>query len=144
LKYKYVLADSCFSSKENMTERDAWVSRAYPIEVLSFISQALGKHFIMALKSNRTLVLSEEDKKQGRFIRIDSLNWSEPISVKGWLKGLDFPVLIHRQVLTNKDGSIGILYLACSDLNCSVPQIETVYQKQWKVEVFHSEVYPLG
>jgi hypothetical protein len=121
LKYKYVLADSWFSSKENM----------------SFISQALGKHFIMALKSNRTLVLSEEDKKQGRLIRIDSLNWSEPISVKGWLKGLDFPVLIHRQVFTNKDGSIGILYLACSDLNCSVPQIETIYQKRWKVEVFH-------
>jgi hypothetical protein len=121
LKYKYVLADSWFSSKENM----------------SFITQALDKHFIMALKSNRTLALSEEDKKQGRFSRIDSLNWSEQISVKGWLKGLDFPVLIHRQVFTNKDGSTGILYLACSDLDCSVLQIETIYQKRWKVEVFH-------
>lgn len=128
LKYKYVLADSWFSSKENM----------------SFITQALDKHFIMALKSNRTLALSEEDKRQGRFIRIDSLNWSEQISVKGWLKGLDFPVLLHRQVFTNKDGSTGILYLACSDLDCSVLQIETIYQKRWKVEVFHSEVYPLG
>ena len=27
--------------------------------------------------------------------------------------------------------------MACSDLDCSVPQIEAIYQKRWKVEVFH-------
>jgi SRSO17 transposase len=121
LKYKYVLADSWFSSKENMT----------------FIRQDLDKHFVMALKSNRTVALSEQDKQQGAFIRIDSLDWSKQESVRGWLKGLDFPVLIHRQVFTNKDGSTGILYLACSDLNCNVSQIEAIYKKRWKVEVFH-------
>jgi len=57
LKYKYVLTDSWFSSKENMT----------------FIRDDLDRHFIMAIKSNRTVVLSEEDKRQGRFTRIDSL-----------------------------------------------------------------------
>lgn len=93
IKYKYVLADSWFSSKENMT----------------FIRQDLDKHFVMALKSNRTVALSEQDKQQGAFIRIDSLDWSKQESVRGWLKGLDFPVLIHRQVFTNKDGSTGIV-----------------------------------
>jgi IS4 transposase len=121
LKYKYVLSDSWFSSKENMT----------------FIRQDLNKHFIMALKSNRTVATSEEDKKQGHFTRIDSLPWLEQKSVRGWLKGLDFPVLIHRQVFTNKDGSTGILYLACSDLNCNAPKIEAIYKKRWNVEVFH-------
>jgi hypothetical protein len=38
IKYKYVLADSWFSSKENMI----------------WIHQHLKKHFMMALKSNRT------------------------------------------------------------------------------------------
>jgi len=121
LKYQYVLTDSWFGSKENMT----------------FIVQDLGKHFIMALKSNRTVALREEDKKQGRFTRIDSLKWLEHRPVKGWIKGLNFPVSLHRQVFTNKDGSTGLLYLACSDLNCNASEIEAIYKKRWSVEVFH-------
>lgn len=121
LQYKYVLCDSWFSSKENMT----------------FIRDDLKKHFIMAIKSNRTVAVSEEDKRQGRFTRIDSLQWSSQKSVRGWLKGVKFPVILHRQVFTNKDGSTGILYLACSDLNCSISSLEAIYQKRWKVEVFH-------
>ena len=50
LSYRYVLADSWFSAKEN----------------LSFIRQDLKKHFIVALKSNRTVALSPQDKAQGR------------------------------------------------------------------------------
>jgi len=121
LKYKYVLTDSWFSSKENMT----------------FIHDDLNKHFIMAIKSNRTVAVREEDKNQGHFTRIDSLSWSSSEPVRGWLKGLDFPVLLHRQVFTNKDGSTGILYLACSDFNCNISSLEAIYQKRWKVEVFH-------
>ena len=30
-----------------------------------------------------------------------------------------------------------ILYLACSDFNCNLTQLETIYQKRWNVEVFH-------
>jgi len=55
----------------------------------------------MAIKSNRTIAVSEEDKKQGKFYRIDSFQWSSQELVRGWLKGLDFPVLLHRQVFTN-------------------------------------------
>ncbi|MEM8722369.1 MAG: transposase [Cyanobacteria bacterium P01_G01_bin.39] len=121
LKYKYVLSDSWFSSKENMT----------------FIRQDLKKHFVMAIKSNRTVAISEDEKKQGNFTRIDSLQWSSQELVRGWLRGLEFPVLLHRQVFTNKDGSTGILYLACSDFDCDVTNLEAIYQKRWKVEVFH-------
>ncbi len=121
IKYRYVLADSWFSSKENMF----------------LINQELNKHFIMALKSNRTVALSEEEKQRGKFTRIDSLSWSKPEPVKAWLKGLEFPILLHRQVFTNQDGSTGILYLVCSDLACNASEIEAIYKKRWKVEVFN-------
>ena len=121
LKYKYVLTDSWFAAKENM----------------DFIRLELDKHFIMALKSNRKVALSEENKKQGHFLRIDELEWLELNPKLVWLKGVEYPILLHRQVFTNKDGSTGILYLACSDLNCNGSAIETIYQKRWKVEVFH-------
>ena len=82
MEYRYVLADSWFSSKEN----------------LSFIHHGLGKEFIIALKSNRTAVLSYETKLQGSFHRIDTLDLPEGQPVRGWLRGLDFPVLLLRQV----------------------------------------------
>lgn len=104
---------------------------------MEFIRQDLNKHFVMSLKTNRTVALSEEDKKQGCFTRIDTLEWTEHRPVLGWIKGLDFPVLLHRQIFTNKDGSTGILYLACSDLDCKATEIEAIYQKRWSVEVFH-------
>jgi hypothetical protein len=121
LKYRYVLADSWFSAQENLT----------------FIRHRLDKHFVVALKSNRTVALSYEDKLEGRFSRIDALSLPEHQPVQGWIKGLDFPVLLLRQVFTNKDGSTGTLYLACSDLTCDGDTIETIYQKRWKVETFH-------
>ena len=55
----------------------------------------------------------------------------------GWIAGVDFPVLLFRQVFKNKDGSTGILYLVCSDLDCDGEALKTIYQKRWKVEVFH-------
>jgi len=53
---------------------------------------------------------------------------------------VDFPVLFHRQVFTNKDGSIGILYLITDDLDLDATRIEAIYQKRWKVEVFHKNL----
>lgn len=61
LKWRYALADSCFSSSENM----------------KYIHATLEKQFIFALKSNRLIALSKEDKANGRYTRIDSIQWSE-------------------------------------------------------------------
>ena len=124
VKWRYVLADSWFSSSENM----------------KYINDDLKKYFIMALKSNRLVALSEEDKKSNCFTRINELDWSEEKPLKVWIKGLKFPVLIHRQIFTNKDGSTGILYLISNDLNLTKTKIETTYQKRWKVEVFHKNI----
>ena len=119
LSYRYVLADSWFSAKEN----------------LSFIRQDLKVH--LSCPQIQPDGLSSQDKAQGRFVRIDTLDWSDPTPVNAWIKGLPFPVLLHRRVFTNKDDSTGILYLACSDLDQHGDAIETIYQKRWKVEVFH-------
>ncbi|MBL1209352.1 hypothetical protein [Geminocystis sp. GBBB08] len=83
---------------------------------MDFIRIKLGKHFIMALKNNRTVAISEQEKKQEHFIRIDELEWSEKSPQLVWLKGVEFPILLHRQIFTNKDDSIRILYLARSAL----------------------------
>ncbi|WP_094752206.1 IS701 family transposase [Psychromonas sp. CD1] len=123
LKWRYVLADSWFSSIGNM----------------KFIHDKMKKYFLLALKSNRLIALNKEDKLQGRFQRIDSLDWSgTPIC--GWVKGMDIPVVLHRQIFKNKDGSEGILYLISNDVELDKDAIETIYQKRWKVEVFHKNI----
>ena len=90
----------------------------------------------MTMKSNRKASLSLEDRQQGRSQRIDTVNSTEDKPIKGWIAGGDFPVLLFRQIFKNKDDSVGILYLVCSDLDCDGEALKTIYQKRWKVEVF--------
>nr|WP_218014726.1 hypothetical protein [Candidatus Regiella insecticola] len=84
------------------------------------------KHFIAALKENRLVALSEEDRKQGRFVRISSLKLSDQQVVQGWLKGFEKEVLLVRRVFTNKDGSMSLLNLVCSDLTVNGEQVATL------------------
>ena len=123
LQFRFVLMDSWFSAEENF----------------KFIRRK-DKHFIAALKSNRLVALSENDKKNKRFTRIDNLAFPEKGIVQGWIKGYTDPVSLVRQVFTNKDGSTGTLYLVCSDLTCDDDAITTTYKKRWNVEVFHKSL----
>jgi hypothetical protein len=120
LKFRFILMDSWFSSKDNF----------------DFIT-GKDKHFIAALKNNRLIALSDEDRKNKRFVRVDELDFPEQTAVQGWLKGYAKAVLLVRQVFTNKDGSTGILHLVCSDLTCDYDVITTTYKRRWKVEEFH-------
>ncbi|MDP0562892.1 MAG: hypothetical protein QS721_11440 [Candidatus Endonucleobacter sp. (ex Gigantidas childressi)] len=45
----------------------------------------------MAIKSNRKISLSLEDKMKGLSRRIDAVDFSEDNLVKGWIAGIDFP-----------------------------------------------------
>lgn len=120
LKLNWVLFDIWFGSVENMEH----------------IKLKHGKDFVGAIKSNRLVALTEEDRKKGGFIRVEPIEWSEHQVITDWLKGLSFPVRLTRQVFTNQDGSVGILHLACSQLTSDWDLITTIYQKRWKVEVF--------
>ncbi len=124
LKFKYVLADSWFCSNENM----------------KYIKHNCHKDFVMACKSNRLISLSEDDKRHKISQRVDTLEFQEGQSVKVWIAGVDFALLLSKQVFKNKDGSTGELYLLCSDLDCSDELIQAIYQKRWNVEVFHKSL----
>jgi hypothetical protein len=56
------------------------------------------------------------------------------------LKGLDFPVLLTKQVFINKDGSTGVLYLVSSDIKLSYLELTKIYQRRWKVEECHKSL----
>jgi hypothetical protein len=124
LKFRFVLFDTWFSSKENMCH----------------IKETLKKNFICALKTNRLVAVSEEDHQAKRFTAIEELSWLEETMFTGWLKDVPFPVRFVRQVFVNKDGSTGMLYLACSDTTVTRGLILTTYQKRWPVEVFHKSL----
>jgi len=124
LKFRFVLFDTWFSSKENMC----------------YIKQDLLKDFICALKSNRLVAVSEEAYQAKRFTPIEDLPWQEESVFVGWLKDVPFPMNFVRQVFTNKDGSTGILYLAGSDTTVTRGEILAAYQKRWPVEVFHKSL----
>jgi hypothetical protein len=57
-----------------------------------------------------------------------------------YLEGVDFALKLVKQVFTNGDGSIGILYLVSSDLDLTYDQVTAIYQKRWNVEPYHKSL----
>ena len=124
LPFRYVLADTWFSSAENMI----------------YLKHEKQIDFIFPLKENRKLALSQEDKQQGRYVSLSSLPLEANTTREIWLEGVDFPLLLCKQVFRNKDGSQGVLYLVTSDANLTALQMQTIYQKRWKIEVYHKSL----
>ena len=121
IPFGYVLNDLWFASAENMR----------------FVKLDLNKEFIMALKRNRKVAFSADDKAYGRYQRIDQLDLPEDTTLTIYLEGVPFPLQLVRQVFTNEDDSTGVRYLVTSDLTLTADQICTIYQKRWKVEEYH-------
>ena len=124
LKFRYVLADSWFASAENM----------------KFIQYDVEKLFIMPLKSNRKVALSPADKKQGKYVRVDSIAMEENQIRTIWLESVDFPLVFAKQVFKNEDGSTGTLYLVSNNTDLSYESITTIYKKRWNVECYHKSL----
>lgn len=123
IHFDYVLADSWFSSVENMI----------------CCKKLLKNDFIIALKSNRKVALSLKDKQNGTYINIKALQPGQQ-TVEVWFEKLDFPLLLTKQVFKNENDTVGELYLACSDLSLSYDQITTIYKKRWAVEEYHKSI----
>ena len=64
------------------------------------------------------MAVSEDDRRNKRFVAVDELGFPEHGVVQGWLNGRAKVVRLVRQVFTNKDSSTGTLHLACSDITC--------------------------
>lgn len=124
ISYRYILNDVWYASCENMR----------------FVKESLKKDFVMPLKSNRYVALSKKDKLSGRWKRVDELVYQEGKVYNIYLEGVPFALLLTRKVFINGDGSVGILYLVTSDLNLSGDQMNTIYQRRWKVEEYHKSL----
>ncbi len=123
LVFAYVLADCWFSSAGNM----------------NFI-HGQQREFILPLKGNRKATLSLQDKREGKYQPIESLALEKNQLLSVYVEGVDFPLLLTKQVFQNKDESEGILYLVTSDLTADAEKIQTVCAKRWKVEEFCKSV----
>jgi hypothetical protein len=122
--FDYILADNWYGSKANMAH----------------IHNDLHKSFIIGIKSNRTLALSENDANNGRYQQVRALELEEDVAHTVWLKGLDFPVRLLKKVFKNENGSTGILYLVSNDMTSSAERLYEVYQKRWRIEEYHKSI----
>lgn len=116
---------------------DVWFAGS---ETLVYVKHKLKKDFICPLKANRKVAVSLADKKQGRLVAVSTLEIQADAELEIYLEGVEFPVKLVKQVFTNKDESIGILYLISSDTTVSLDQMTTLYQRRWNVEVYHKSL----
>ena len=124
IPFKYALNDIWFASAENM----------------NFVKITLEKEFVMPLKGNRKVATSAEAKQNGRYQSVDTLELEPMKPVSVYLEGVEFALLLVKQVFTNEDGSTGILYLVTSDTTLDGNGITTIYQKRWNVEPYHKSL----
>lgn len=131
--FRYILADVWFASAENMI----------------FIKHKKRKEFVMPLKSNRKVALSEQDKRQGRYVSVSSLDPDENVCLPIYLEQVPFALLLYRSVLTNEDGTTSVLHLVTSELTLDGSQMVALYHKRWsatcgkwagKVEEYHKSI----
>ena len=124
IPFRYVLNDVWYGSAQNM----------------NFVKHTLSKDFVMPLKGNRKVALSLADKQQGRYVRVDSLVVEPNVLCEVYLQGVDFALLLAKQVFVNEDGSIGIMYLVTSDTTQSYEDMVCIYRKRWNVEPYHKSL----
>ncbi|NDH10064.1 MAG: transposase, partial [Gammaproteobacteria bacterium] len=122
--FDYVLADNWFGSKANM----------------AFIHQTLEKLFIIGIKSNRCVALTQHHADSGHYQQVNKLEWNEGATNTVYLKDISFPVQLLKKVFTNEDGSTGTLYLVTNDLAIDADRIYEVYQKRWRIEEYHKSI----
>lgn len=91
MPFRYVLNDVWFAAADNM----------------KLIKSELNKDFVMPLKSNRNVALSEQDKKKDRYQAVQTLTLEHSKAQEVYLEQVGFPLLLVKQIFTNKDNSQG-------------------------------------
>lgn len=124
IKFRYVVNDAWYASADNM----------------KMVKRDLKRDFVMPLKCNRKVALSQEQKERGQYVAVSALELPADVAREVWLEGVGFPLLLTKQVFTNEDGSQGTLYLVTSDLTLPADRIQQLYQKRWSVEVYHKSL----
>jgi hypothetical protein len=101
-----------------------------------FIKHDLDKDFIMPLKSNRKVALSEQAQRDGQWVRLDQLTLEANSPREICLERVDFPLLLVKQVFANEAGSTGIQYLVSSDTTRSAEAMTPSYRQRWNLEPY--------
>jgi DDE superfamily endonuclease len=120
LPFRFVLLDVGFASGETMV----------------FIKQEQQRDFICPLKTNRKVALSRAEQQQGRYTRVDTLELEAHATREVYLEGVDFPLVLVKQVFTNEDGSVGVRYRVSSDTTLLFDALTTIYHERWQVECY--------
>lgn len=120
VKFKYILGDSWFASKEN---------------ILFFHQQKC--KFIMGIAGNRLVALNRRDAKAGSYVRLDELELQAGNASKVYLKDIPFPVAVTGKVFKKGSAIQGELYLVTNDLTLSGDCAYETYQKRWNIETYH-------
>ena len=128
LKFKYILSDSWFASTDNM----------------HFIASRK-KFFIFDLQDNRLAILTdyvrEKPNKKTQWVNIKSLEIPDNTPVMVWLKDMDLPVLVTKQIFKNEnDKTTGVRFLVSNDFSLSDEDFTTIYKKRWSVEQYHKSL----
>lgn len=124
VKFKHILFDVWFAASPT----------------LSYIHRKLRKRFVCPLKSNRLVALSKKDKLSGNFVTVSGISLENGTAQQVWVKGLDFPVTLTKQVFVNKDRSTAEQWLITNDAELDADQISKIYQKRWKIEEMHKSL----
>jgi len=124
IRFRFVLNDVWYASADNMM----------------FVKHELERDFVMPVKANRKVALTQEDKGQGRYVRVDNVPLQVGVVRIVYLEGVDFPLSLCKQVFVNEDGNSVTQYLVCSDLHLTHEQIITIYRKRWNVEPYHKSL----
>jgi DDE superfamily endonuclease len=122
--FDYILADNWFGAKKNM----------------EFIHYDMNKKFILGIKANRLVALSEEERKNGQYQNLNTLPLKDGEKRVVWLKDMPFPVALITKIFKNEDNSTGTLYLVTNDLENGADRIYEVYQKRWRIEEYHKSI----
>lgn len=124
VSFQYVLNDVWFASAANM----------------KYVTGDLKKQFIMPLKCNRKVAVSEADQRSGQYVAVSTLALPEHTTRTVWLEDVPFPVLLVKQVFRNDDGSTGVRYLVTSELTLSFDRITKLFHRRWGIEVYHKSL----
>jgi hypothetical protein len=107
---------------------------------MMFIRHDVKKDFVMPVKTNRKIALSYDDRRQGKYVRADTVVFRADTPIEIFSEDADFHKLLVKQVFANKDGSTGILYLVTGDTAMTYEQITTTYRKRRNAECYHKSL----
>ena len=125
VKYKYILFDKWFASTKNLV----------------FIEDELKKKFVCPIKSNRKIALTLEERNNGKYVNISTIDIKGGSSRLIYLEGYEKPLRLVKQVVKNGDDDESTyLYLVTNDIDLSFDEVLEIYKRRWKVEEYHKSL----